>query len=174
MSGEISERENESTNDQTESSVVDAPESELTDHEVAAVKQIAIETVRSEFSGPIPPPNIIKGYEQILPGSAERLIAMAERQAAHRQEMEKMMVKAESRDSLLGVCFAFLLGIGCLIGSAVMVINVPQSAGVIGGALLGVTGIGTITSNFIKSAKGIDTKDKNVKKRQGEESSENT
>ena len=25
----------------------------------------------SSFSGPIPPPNIIKGYEEILPGSAE-------------------------------------------------------------------------------------------------------
>ena len=42
------------------------------------VRQVVSEVVRSEFSGPIPPPSIIKGYEEVLPGAAERIISMAE------------------------------------------------------------------------------------------------
>ena len=53
------------------------------------VRQVVAEVIRSEFSGPIPPPNIIKGYEEVLPGSADRILAMAEKQSNHRQEMEK-------------------------------------------------------------------------------------
>lgn len=41
------------------------------------------------YSGPIPPPDIIKDYENILPGSADRIISMAEKQADHRRDIEK-------------------------------------------------------------------------------------
>lgn len=63
--------------------------------------------VQSEFSGPIPPPNMIKGYEAILPGAADRIITMAEKQSSHRQEMERKIISADSRDSLLGILFAW-------------------------------------------------------------------
>ena len=45
--------------------------------------------IQSEFRGPIPPPEIISGYEAIIPGAADRILAMAEKQSQHRQEMEK-------------------------------------------------------------------------------------
>ncbi len=117
------------------------------------VKRVVAEVIQSEFSGPIPPPSIIEGYERIVPGSADRIITMAEKQSEHRQNMESKMVAAESRDGLLGVIFAFLLGIGCIIAAVVMVYLVPQNAGAIAGALLGVTGIGSITSSFITSTR---------------------
>lgn len=51
---------------------------------------IAIVESRDEFfSGPIPPPQTMAGYETALPGSADRILKMAEEQSAHRQEMEK-------------------------------------------------------------------------------------
>lgn len=71
------------------------------------VKQVVVEAIRSEFSGPMPPPSILSGYEKILPGAADRILSMAEKQSAHRQKMEEKMIKTESRDSLLGVLFAF-------------------------------------------------------------------
>ena len=37
-----------------------------------------------QFSGPLPDPQNLQRYEQILPGSAERIMAMAETQLAHR------------------------------------------------------------------------------------------
>lgn len=117
------------------------------------VKKVVAEVIQSEFSGPIPPPNIIEGYERVLPGSADRIIAMAEKQSTHRQKMEEKMVNSEARDSLLGVIFAFFLGIGCIVAAVIMVYFVPQNAGAIAGALLGVTGIGSITSSFISSTR---------------------
>lgn len=70
-------------------------------------KKVIAEVIQGEFSGPIPPPSIIEGYERVLPGSADRIITMAEKQSEHRQKMEEKMISAESRDSLLGVIFAF-------------------------------------------------------------------
>ena len=104
------------------------------------VKQYVAEVIQSEFRGPIPPPSIIKGYEEVLPGSADRIIKMAEKQMSHRHNMESVMVHSESRDGLLGVLFAFMLGIGSLVASVVVVIMVPQSSGAISSAALGITG----------------------------------
>lgn len=117
------------------------------------VKQVVVEAIRSEFSGPMPPPSILSGYEKILPGAADRILSMAEKQSAHRQKMEEKMIKTESRDSLLGVLFAFFLGFGCIVVAVVMVIAVPENAGAISGAALGVTGIGAIITTFIKSTR---------------------
>lgn len=117
------------------------------------VKQVVVEAIRSEFSGPMPPPNILSGYEEILPGAADRILSMAERQSMHRQTLEEKMVKAESRDSLLGVLFAFLLGFGCIVAAVIMTIAVPENAGAMSGAALGITGIGAIITTFIKSTR---------------------
>lgn len=117
------------------------------------VRRVVAEVIQSEFSGPIPPPNIIRGYEEVLPGAADRIISMAEKQSQHRQHMEKEMIRIESRDSLLGIIFAFGLGIGCVIAAIIMSIVVPQSAGVIGGSVLGIAGIGSIIITFIKSTR---------------------
>lgn len=124
---------------------------ELKSEEVRQVVNQVIEEY--EFRGPIPPPNIIAGYEKILPGSADRILAMAEKQSNHRHNMEAKMINAESRDSLLGVIFAFVLGFGCIIAAIVMVIVVPKGAGAICGSLIGVTGIGSIIATFIKSTR---------------------
>ena len=98
-------------------------------------KKVIAEVIQGEFSGPIPPPSIIEGYERVLPGSADRIITMAEKQSEHRQKMEEKMISAESRDSLLGVIFAFLLGVGCIIAAVIMVCVVPQNSGAIAGGV---------------------------------------
>lgn len=49
-------------------------------------------------------------YEDLIPGSAERIIGMAERQSAHRQELEKQVVgggvSAEQRGQWMGFVVA--------------------------------------------------------------------
>jgi len=125
---------------------------EVTEQEVRQVVRQEIQEI--EFRGPIPPPNIIAGYEKILPGAADRILAMAENQSKHRQEMEKKMIEAESRDSLLGIIFGFSLGIGCIIAAIIMAIVYPQGVGVVAGAVLGVTGVGSIAGIVIKSTRG--------------------
>ena len=39
------------------------------------------QAIRSEFSGPLPHPEILAKYEDILPGAATRILEMAEEQA---------------------------------------------------------------------------------------------
>lgn len=61
------------------------------------------------FSGPLPPPEILRKYDELLPGSAERIIAMAERQGAHRQGLESEVVKSNCKNERLGMVFGFII-----------------------------------------------------------------
>ena len=46
---------------------------------VATATKIEITAQQTSFSGPIPHPETLKGYNEIVPGAAERILAMAER-----------------------------------------------------------------------------------------------
>ncbi len=136
-------------------------------------REVVAEIRKSEFSGPIPPPSIIKGYEEVLPGAADRILSMAEEQAKHRQAMERKIVNTESRDSLLGILFAFSLGIGCIVAAIIVVIMVPQNSGAIAGSVFGVAGIGSIIATFIRGTRRSSSNDKADKNKQQRESEEN-
>ena len=60
--------------------------------------------------GPIPSPDHLERYEQTLPGAAERILSMAERQSNHRQTLESKVIKSDIRNSLLGLIFGFIIG----------------------------------------------------------------
>ena len=148
---------NRSEMDASDGTQIDAPmkpENEMENSE--QMQKMIARVIAKEFSGPIPPPNIISGYEDVLPGAADRIIKMAEVQSSHRQQMESMKIKAEIRDSFLGVIFAFMLGIGCLIACVITVIMVPATAGAVSGSILGVTGIGSIVTAFLKNTRRSD------------------
>jgi uncharacterized membrane protein len=53
--------------------------------------------VRTEFQqlhiGPLPPPEELAEYDKVVPGLAERLIAMTEREQAHRHDIQITSVK---------------------------------------------------------------------------------
>jgi uncharacterized membrane protein len=50
-------------------------------------------------------------YERILPGSADRIIAMAERQSAHRQTIEGNVIDSNTVTERRGQIFGFILGL---------------------------------------------------------------
>src|ERR1035438_8495401 len=51
-----------------------------------------------QFSGPLPPPGILAQYNDVCPNGAERIIAMAEKQQEHSQELERSVVhRSEER-----------------------------------------------------------------------------
>ncbi|MCK9582157.1 MAG: DUF2335 domain-containing protein [Endomicrobiales bacterium] len=66
------------------------------------------------YSGPLPPPAMLERYNQIVPGAAERILKMAESQSAHRQNLEKTVIKFDTRNSTLGVICALLIALGGL------------------------------------------------------------
>jgi hypothetical protein len=60
-------------------------------------------SMQSSFVGPLPPPGLLKGYEDVCPGSAQRIIAMAETQSAHRSQIEVKMSDANVEEMRLGI-----------------------------------------------------------------------
>lgn len=68
------------------------------------------------FEGPIPPPIIIRQYEDAVSGSGDRIITMAEKQMNHRHKMESSVINASIRYELLGLILGFLLSSGVIIG----------------------------------------------------------
>ena len=66
-------------------------------------------TISQEFTGPIPPPPIMKQYEETLTGSADRILKMAENQSEHRQLLEKKMLSLSNREVHIGQVLGFLL-----------------------------------------------------------------
>jgi uncharacterized membrane protein len=71
----------------------------------------------SLFSGPLPRPEDLAKYEQILIGSADRIIKMAEQQAAHRQALETNTIAEQVRQSGRGQHYALIVSLA-LVGSA--------------------------------------------------------
>lgn len=111
-------------------------------------------------SGPLPPPFILEQYDQIVPGAAERIIAMAEKQAAHRQAMEKKLLEAEIRDlksqraeARLGQVFGLVIGVVAILSGAVVATVSVGTAGQISGGLIGAGGVVGLVSVFVLGRK---------------------
>lgn len=101
---------------------------------------------RSSYRGPIPPPELLEGYENILPGSADRIIAMTERQQNHRMDLEATVVTSNAKDARLGVIFAFILGL-LVIGGGIAIILMDK--GVALGSAFSFVGLATLLSTFV-------------------------
>lgn len=65
----------------------------------------------ARFEGPLPQPQSFAQYETTLPGAAERILAMAERQAAHRQELELKVIDSNIASTKRGQFLAFVIAL---------------------------------------------------------------
>jgi uncharacterized membrane protein len=94
-------------------------------------------------SGPLPDPKTLDGYNRIVPDAAERIIAMAERQADHRHRLERHVIRWGTFKSILGMLFAFALAVGTIGGGIYLVANGRDAGGVtaIVTALAALTGV---------------------------------
>jgi uncharacterized membrane protein len=45
------------------------------------------------YRGPLPTSREFKGYEQVLPGAADRIIAIAEKESEYRHDIERKELK---------------------------------------------------------------------------------
>jgi uncharacterized membrane protein len=91
------------------------------------------------FSGPLPHPEILRQFEQVSPGAADRIITMAEQQSFHRRELEKKVIESDVTRSRLGQILGFIIAIFGLVVSAVIAVYGNAIAGTI-------LGVGTIAS----------------------------
>ncbi len=88
-------------------------------------------TVHSQqFVGPLPPPDALRLYEETLPGAADRIIAMAEQQAAHRQRIESLAVQTQARRSIYGLWIGGSLSFATILLAAALAFTGHQTAGI--------------------------------------------
>lgn len=101
------------------------------------------------FSGPIPPPELLRGYEDILPGAADRIISMTEKQLDHRTSMESTIVNRTLTQKNTGMIFGFLIVL-CILGIVVLLIFEGY---ITLAAILGTTTLLGVASIFVLGAK---------------------
>ena len=105
--------------------------------------------VYQEFAGPIPPPSMMEQYEETLPGSADRILKMAENQSEHRQWIQKKKLSFSNREVPLGQVLGFAIGVIAIITGGYTALNgAPISGGFIGTAgVVGLVSVFVIGSN---------------------------
>lgn len=107
-----------------------------------------ITSVVAEYtSGPLPPPSMLRGYEDVLPGAADRIFTLMEQQSTHRQELESTVLDQNSRSRDRGQIFAFVL-CALVIGGGFGAIYLGQS--LVGMAAI-IIAVGGVAATFLTS-----------------------
>lgn len=95
----------------------------------------------ASFSGPLPPPSMYKGYEEVLPGSAERILTMAEKEQEHRITWESKALNVMEREVFLGQWFGLGIALCCIIAAVFLAASGYQWVASI---LAGVSAVGLV------------------------------
>lgn len=140
------------TIDRIEDAIERALEGKVQKRDLPEVARRITQIVVSEqFSGPMPHPKHLREYESVLPGSAERILSMAERNLDSNVAIQTAVVKAEISDRKLGMWLGATLFALLIIGafSALFVTDNP----LVPGLFLGTAAIGGVVA-FIRGRNG--------------------
>ena len=75
--------------------------------------------VEASYTGPIPPPGMLVKYNEAVPGAADRILVMAERQSVHREAIESKVVDAGIQSQTRGSWFGFIVSMTAIIGASI-------------------------------------------------------
>jgi uncharacterized membrane protein len=109
--------------------------------QVAAGLTVAQST--SVYSGPIPPPEILRGYEEIVPGAAKTILGLWELQTTHRTTLEARALGHNIWRSWAGIISAFLIAMVGLGGGIFLAYNGHDTAGA---AIAGTSLVGLVST----------------------------
>lgn len=95
-----------------------------------------------EFSGPLPHPDILEHYDRIVPGLADRIVSMAEKQSDHRRKLEGIVISSDTRRANLGLWFALIVVIASLVSGTYLIKLGMSAEGLVipGGVLATIVG----------------------------------
>ena len=92
---------------------------------------------------------MMKQYEETLPGSADRILKMAENQSKHRQWMEKKILSFSNREVHIGQVFGFLIGVIVIVTGG----YIASSGAQISGGIMGTSVVIGLVSVFVIGSK---------------------
>lgn len=88
------------------------------------------------FSGPLPPPEILAQYDEIVHEGANRIVEMAEKEQAHRHSLETTSVEGNIKSEKRGQNYALLICTLIILGSFALIWKgheIPGSIYAVGG-----------------------------------------
>lgn len=110
------------------------------------------------YSGPLPHPAMLEEYDRILPGGADRIFTVFEKQSAHRQEMETTFLNHRANESKLGTICITVISIVMIVSGAMLIYSGKDASGL---ALIG-TNVVVIGFGYIRgtsqSKKNLENK----------------
>jgi uncharacterized membrane protein len=87
--------------------------------------------------GPLPDPEDLKKYCELIPNGGERIMARYEKQSDHRIEIESSTIKIQCHQSSVGQWMGFVLGVlGLSIGGVCIYAGHDAAGATLGGATL--------------------------------------
>ncbi|MFZ1107772.1 MAG: DUF2335 domain-containing protein [Rhodomicrobium sp.] len=95
-------------------------------------------SVELKWEGPLPPPQVLARYDDVVQNGAERVFRQFEAEAELQREMNSASLKAQIRDLMVGKIFALIFAMG-MIGAVFFAIDrsYPYLAGILGSSVLG-------------------------------------
>jgi uncharacterized membrane protein len=93
------------------------------------VRAQLIQASQTQFIGPIPPPEILSKYNEALPNAAERIVAMAESQLRHRQDLEKTIVDSNCKAQQRGPIYGLIVCLAAIGGGVYLIHSGQQASG---------------------------------------------
>lgn len=117
--GNLNEKEiNKEIEESSNSALEELPEDvsriieELPDEElrVKLKAAFALSIKSTHYRGPIPDPDMLRNYTDVVENGAERIVTQFEEQSRHRREIERTVVKGQVNESKRGQIFAFIIG----------------------------------------------------------------
>jgi uncharacterized membrane protein len=100
-----------------------------------------VQTVTTHYQGIVPHPDILRGLDEVVPGTAARLVKLAEEESLHRRELEMkaneanisaqkhqlviadQQSKAVFRSDLIGQIAGFIVCLACICAAVFLGLN---------------------------------------------------
>jgi uncharacterized membrane protein len=101
---------------------------ELNDHSVDEVfknlepEQKKIISRMFSFSGPLPPPTILRGYAEFYPEAPEKIFSWVEEQQRHRQELENKQLEYSYKYQQMGLVLGSIITSFLVLGSFILIL----------------------------------------------------
>jgi uncharacterized membrane protein len=95
------------------------------------------------FTSPMPPPAVMRGYEDIHAGAFDRILSLTERQMEHRHQIENKVIDSDITQAHRGLDRGFIVVMTVLIGGIVLLGMGRDISGLIlsVGSLVGLGGL---------------------------------
>ena len=108
--------------------------------------------------GPLPDPETLRSYDEIIPNGADRVMTMTENQSNHRISIEDKVITGQLKESKLGQIFGVIIGLTAIICGTICILFDHQ----ISGTIIGGVGLTGLVSVFVigKTMQKRDLKNK--------------